>query len=405
MTLAAGLTPSGFVAPTFAEIQADINTQILANVDAGLDLAPDQPIGQIVAIFAEQLAEAYEVVATVYGSYDPNSAEGRLLENIAAITGTVPQAATYSIAQATLGLSASTTVTAGAIAYVAGQPQNQWVLESTVTSTSAGNYPATFRSLNPGPVAAPAGTLTQIQTATVGWNSVTNALDAIPGDAADTDTTLRIKRAEELNGQGSGTVDAIRAAVAKVLGVNSVLVTENTSLFTAADGTPGKAFHVVVYAPTATNDDIAQAIWDNKPSGILAYGATTGTATDSQGNPQTVAFDVATDLPLYLVLTTTPNSLTTAQTNAVGQALVDWAEGTFDANGNELTAPNLVLGGNVIALAIRAAAIVPGVTSDVPTFTLGFAPSPVGTSNLTVSGTQIAILTLAGILINGVVPT
>ena len=84
---------------------------------------------------------------------------------------------------------------------------------------------------------------------------------------------------------------------------------------------------------------------------------------------------------------------------------MDWAEGTFDANGNELTAPNLVLGGNVIALAIRAAAIVPGVTSDVPTFTLGFAPSPVGTSNLTVSGTQIAILTLAGILINGVVPT
>ncbi len=42
------------------------------------------------------------------------------------------------------------------------------------------------------------------------------------------------------------------------------------------------------------------------------------------------------------------------------------------------------LGDDVIALGLRAAALIVGV-SDVPTFTLGFAPGPVATANLPIA--------------------
>jgi hypothetical protein len=389
-----GLTPQGYIANTVQEEITDLGNSILANVDGGLDLSPDQPLGQLVGIFAEKFTELTELGATVYNAINPNAAEGQLLANVSALSGTYPQVATYSIVQATLTLNASTTVTAGATAIVAGQPANIWVLQTTVTSTSPGNYPATFQSQVPGPFVANAGTLTVIGTPTIGWTAVTNAADAEQGLMADTDTTLRQKRALELLGEGSGDIDAIRAAVLKVGGVEQVFVYENTTLVTDGTGLPGKSFRVVIWdGPTmaALNDAVAQAIWDSKPAGILSFGTTaSGNATDSTGTIRTILFDRAVQVPIYVTLTTTPGTLTTAQTAAVKLALTTYASTNYN------------LGVEVVALALRAQAILPGVTIDVPTFFLGTAPSPVGTGNIAISGLDIATLSSTNILVNGV---
>jgi hypothetical protein len=403
MTLVAGLTPSGFTAPTFAEILADVDADCTSTIDAGLNLAPDQPIGQWNGIQCEKLAEIYELIATLYGAFDPGAAEGRLLVNLAALTGTVPQAATYSTVTCSLNLNATTTVTAGALAYVNGQPQNLWELVTTVTSVGAGIYPAQFRSLNPGPFSAPAYTLTQIQVSTSGWNSITNPLDAVLGQSADTDATLRTRRQEELGGQGSGDIDSIRRNVLNVLGVRNAIVTENTSPLPAADGSPGKSFHVVAWTgpgspSAATIAAIAQAIWISKDAGILAYGASSGVATDVLGNPQTVGFDFANQLPVYISLTTSSKvPLTSDQVAVVKQAIVDFAEGSA-------TLPvGIDLGQNVVALSLRAAAFdsLPGIITDVPSLLLGFAPSPTYWGNLSVTSTQIATFDTSNILVNG----
>jgi uncharacterized phage protein gp47/JayE len=269
------------------------------------------------------------------------------------------------------------------------------VLEADVTSTIAGNYNGTFRSQTPGPFTAPAGTLTVIGTPTIGWTAVTNPLDALPGLSADTDTTLRQKRAEDVLGTGSGDLDAIRAAVLKVGGVLQVFVFENTSLITDANGLPGKAFRVVVWdgvGHAASNTNIAQAIWDSKPSGILSFGtgANSGVATDSTGTARTILFDRAVQVPIFIVCTTTPSTLTTAGTAAVKAALVAYATANYN------------LGVSVIALALQASALIPGVTTDVPTFFDGTAPGPVTDVNIPISGLQIATLSTTNILVNGV---
>ena len=110
-----GLTPTGYVATTVDAEVNDLNAKLLANVDGGLDLAPDQPFGQIVAIFAEKFAELTELGATVYSATNPAGAEGALLVNLATISGTHPQVATYSKVTVNLTLTAGATVSAGAV--------------------------------------------------------------------------------------------------------------------------------------------------------------------------------------------------------------------------------------------------------------------------------------------------
>lgn len=393
--MTSGLTPQGFSATTVQEEVDDLNNKFLANVDGALDLSPDQPIGQIISIFSEKFAELMELGATVYNSINPNAAEGQLLANVCSISGTFPQVATFSTVTANLLLAASTTVTAGAIATVAGQPANRWVLIADAVNSggTTATVSAQFRSEVAGPFVANAHTLTVIGTPTIGWISVDNPADAVAGLPADTDTTLRQRREAELAGEGAGTVDAIRAAVLKVAGVIQAFVFENTSLVTDGTGLPGKAFRVVVWdgpGMSATNDHIAQAIWDHKPSGILSFGSLVGNATDSTGTVRALNFDRAIQKRLYVVCTTTPGTLNTAGTQAVKNALAAYALATFN------------LGVSVIDLPFRAAALVPGVTTDVPTFMFDFVPSPTNTANLPITGQQIATLQTADILVNGV---
>jgi uncharacterized phage protein gp47/JayE len=388
------MTPQGFLPTTVEEEVTELGTKFQANIDNALDLAPDQPIGQTIGIFAEKYAELTELGATIYNALNPNAAEGQLLTNVSAISGTYRQIATFSLVGAELTLNASTTVHAGATAVVLGQPQNVWVLQHDVTSTTAGVYLGTFQSQVVGPFAAPAGTLTVIGTPTIGWLSVTNIADAVQGLPGDTDTTLRQKRALELLGEGAGDLDAIRAAVLKVGGVQQCFVYENTSLVTDTTGLPGKSFRVVIWdgiAMSASNNAVAQAIWNTKPSGILSFGtgANSGVATDSTGAPRTILFDRAVQVPIYVSCTTTPSSLTSPQRTTVKAAFAAYA------------LANYTLGTPVIALALRAAGLVPGVTTDLPTFTLGTAPAPVGTANIPISGLQIATLDTANILVNG----
>jgi uncharacterized phage protein gp47/JayE len=392
-----GLTPQGFVAPTVDEEVLALNAEVLANVDAALDLDPDQPVGQWIGVNSKKFADIAEILATVYNSMNPDEAEGQLLKNIAAISGTRPQIATYSIVKAALlTLNAGATAHAGDIVTVAGQSTNRWVLLADVTNPggSPAAFPGDFRSEQTGAFVANAGTLTVIETPEIGWTAVTNPTDAVAGLVADTDTTLRQKREIELAGEGSGDIDSIRAAVLKVEGVLQVFIFENITLsYDAVTGLPPKSFRVVIWdgpGLSASNAAVAQAIWTHKGSASLSYGTTLVAVTDSGGNPQPVRFDRATQLRLYVVATTTPGSLSTAGTAAVKASLAAYAAATFN------------LGEIVIALPFRSAALVDGVDIDVPSFQFGFTPAPTNTGNLGVTGLQIATLATTDILVNGV---
>ena len=92
----AGLTTDGFEIKTLAEIKAEIEQLQLENVDANLNQSADSVIGQINAIFANQLREVWELVQAVYTSAYPDTASGQALSYLAAMTGTIRRSATPS---------------------------------------------------------------------------------------------------------------------------------------------------------------------------------------------------------------------------------------------------------------------------------------------------------------------
>lgn len=381
-----GLTPAGFVAPTVQEIVDAITADLLANLSANLDTSPDQPIGQLVGIFAEKIVEVWETVATIYNQSDPDAAEGYLLDALCALTGTRRRSATYSTVTCTLNLAGGTTVPAGAVVAVAGQPANTWVLEANAVNAggTTADVSAVFRASYTGPTVANATTVTVIQTPVSGWNSVINPMDASVGIVEDTDATLRVRRQAELAAPGSGTIDAIRADLLQVAGVLQVFVLENNKdTYDTSTSLPAHSFAAIIWdgvSANAANNDVAQVIWNDKPTGVQSIGSISGVAVDSAGNNQTVPFFRAVQKPVYLrVRVQGDHVLSTPELQAVADTLAAYGRTNFNM-------------GQLIYLT-RLESIVLSVPHilDV-TLTAGFAPSPGGTANLSFSQYEMPTL-------------
>lgn len=388
------LTSTGFVMPTLEETKASLEAELLETVDPALDLSPDQPFGQIVGIFSSKVTEVYEIVQTLANSMNPGTAANFLLDNIAAITGTKREQPKKSTVKLNCVLGASFTAAAGAMtANVLGQPDVLWRNVGAVSQTLAGTYSIDFECIIYGPNPANAGTLTTITVPVAGWTSCTNPLDAVLGSFDEKDESLRKRREDELSAPGACTVDSIRADVLQVPGVQQCYVFENVTLATDANGLPGKSIEVVIYdgnTPAAVNADVAQTVWDGKPSGSETVGSTTVSVKDSQGNDRYAKFSRATVKNVWLEY----------------DVVVD--ANFFPANGADLIKTAAALHGDtyqnlsvdVFAVRFKSQALtIPGVL-DVPALRLGFTALPVGTANLTITGREIADIDTSRILVN-----
>ena len=381
-----GLTSTGFVAATLEEIKEEIETELLATVDPGLDLSPDQPMGQIVGIVSQREAKLWELLAVAYGGADPAAAESFLLDGVCDLTGTTRLPATKSSVTINCGVDNNFSAAVGALkANVSGSPLVLFKNKSAVGPlTPAGTYPIVFEATEYGPTQALAGTLTVITAPVGGWNTATNPLDATLGRLTETDAALAIRREEELSKAGACTVDSLRADLLEVTGVQQAFVFENTSLVTNSDGMPGKSFEAVIFdgtSPAATNADIAKVVWEGKPSGIEMHGTTSVNHVDATGVTRVVKFSRATVRQVWLEFDLTIDANTWP---ATGATLVKAAVALAGASA-------LNLGIDVVAARVKAWAFGLGVL-DVTALRLGFAVSPVGTSNLTITGRQIASL-------------
>lgn len=160
----------------------------------------------------------------------------------------------------------------------------------TVVETTVG-VPQSFVSMTAeeyGPIPAPRATLTQIVTPVAGLTTTKNAMAAIVGRDVETDAELRLRRMQELQKAGAGTVEAIRAKLLDVDGVTQAIVFENDSMMTDSDGLPPKSFRAFVQG--GLDEDIGQAIWESKPAGIATSGTELEVITDSQGINHNIRF-------------------------------------------------------------------------------------------------------------------
>jgi len=158
-----------------------------------------------------------------------------------------------------------------------------------------------------GPVDIQANSVTRIAVPVIGWDSVTNPSVAVEGTNLETDTELRSRYYTAKFQDSVNTYEAIYAALVKLDGVEQVIIYENeTDTALISPPVPAHSFYPIVLG--GNTQEIAQAIWDNKPAGILSYGGVTEAVIDSMGVSHNISLDRPTDVDIYVAVSVSKDS-------------------------------------------------------------------------------------------------
>ncbi|WP_257803220.1 baseplate J/gp47 family protein [Burkholderia glumae] len=328
-TVAPTISAAGISAPTFADIYAWLQQQFQAIYGADIYIDPDSQDGQLLAAFAQAIADCNAVAIGVYNSFSPAKAVGAALSSNVKINGIQREAASYSSADLMLVGQAGTTITNG----IAKDANNyQWALPASVTVPPAGETIVTATCTTIGAIAAPAGTINQIGTPTRGWQTVTNPSDAAPGAPVETDAALRARQSVSTAIPSLTVLDGIVGAVGNIASVTRYVAYENDTSATDANGIPPHSISLVVEGGDATA--IANAIATKKTPGSGTYGTTQIVVPDIYGRPITISFFRPTDAPISAVVTLRPLAgYTTATGVAIQNAIAAYISGVAIGGG------------------------------------------------------------------------
>jgi uncharacterized phage protein gp47/JayE len=371
MSSAYGVSPTGFAAKPLATCRGELEQLVRATFGEGTNLEPEGPWGQLVGILAEREAELWDLSQEVYGSRDPDQAQGSALDALAAITGTVREPARRSWVLCDLGGTPGTVVEAGAVASVEDGGARFVSVARAVLDSAGVASGVRFEAEQPGPVIAPATRLSVIETPVAGWGSVVNPADATIGADVETDAALRLRRRDELTVAASATLDAVRAEVLRVPGVTACTVFENATSGTV-NGMPPSSVEVLVSG--GADADIAQAIWRSRSAGIETYGTSSATLVDTQGVTRAVEFSRPTAVNVWakIVLKKDPLRYPANGDQLVREAVAAQAQA------------RLGVGGDLVTRAFFPAVLSVSGVVDVPTFqVVKAAPPPAATPAFT----------------------
>lgn len=377
-----GWLPTGFRRKTFATIRDQIASRWRSTISRRLRIDEDSIFGNILFPIADELALLWELEETAAGALDPRNAVDVVAEGTLELVGVLREKPKQGFVDCDVStnLSEETEFEAGdLIAHVVGQPDNRWLNEAF--TAPAGENTTSVRYVSEGvgsSYRAPSGSLIRIAQSVNGWTGITNPLDATAGVDEESIESAFIRFREALGAQGSGTVDSIRADVQAVEGVQQVRVFFNRTTEQVGD-LPPKSTHIVVWdgiEQDADDGDIAQAIFDTVGGGTQTFGATSGTASDSEGNALDMAFSRAEAVQIYV-------DVTVISENGVDEQSV---------KDSVIERMPFLIGKSVVYEKILAGPASLDEVDDIDSFTFGTDPDPVGTNNVAVSETQIAYL-------------
>ncbi|MBR8654278.1 hypothetical protein KDH83_13330 [Achromobacter sp. Marseille-Q0513] len=353
-TTAPTIDATGIHAPTYAEVLAFLQSQFRAIYGADTYLEADSQDGQLLAIIAAAINDTNTAAVQVYNSFSPAKGIGAALSSNVKINGISRASASASTVDLRIVGQAGTTIQNG-IAKDANQ--QQWALPASVVIPPSGELTVTASNTGQGAIAAPAGTITQIGTPTLGWQSVTNPAAATPGAPVETDAALRVRQAVSVALPSRTVLEGTVGAVASIAGVARYRAYENDTNATDANGIPSHSISLVVDGGDAMA--IASAIAAKKTPGTGTYGTTTEVVTDIYGIAHPIHFFRPTTAPITAVITIKAlTGYTTMTGNQIKQAVAGYVNAVEIGGGlsgsvewgDAITAANSVGGGTAYKL-------------------------------------------------------
>lgn len=289
-----GLYIPGYNAIYSADVNTDSNT----------------PDGQLIGLLAQMAVDLRELLVQINNSFDPDQAQGVLLDERVAINNVTRIGGTYTVQPISIivsetvalqGLDANYNNPNGTGYTVQDGNGNQFILADTTTFT-AGTTVADFRAQAVGAVSVPINTITNPVTIIAGVTSVNNPNSAITvGVNQETDAALRIRRAASTATASSGNSQGLLGLLLALPGVTEAVVNQNRTGSTDVNGTPGHTIWVVVAG--GANSDIANLLYKRISDGAGMRGGVSFTITTVSGSLFTASWDVPVPETLYIRFT------------------------------------------------------------------------------------------------------
>jgi len=160
-----------------------------------------------------------------------------------------------------------TIIPAGSIASVASS-QDQFRTTEMAVIGQSGSITMQMESAETGPIPAPIGSLSEVASSVLGWETVTNPSAAILGRSRESDVASRTRRRNTLALQGVAIPEAIISRVYNVDGVRSLSFRENyTSAPIMIDNIALAPHSIYVCVDGGSDADVGRALLASKTIG------------------------------------------------------------------------------------------------------------------------------------------
>ena len=269
---------TGINYPDYPTLLAQIQSQLQDIFGNDINLDPDSQDGESTAIITQAIYDTMQIAVMTYNFYSPQFALSDSLDRNVRINGIFRQAGSFSTVNLTLIGTSGTVITNGVVQDSLGQ---FWDLPPSVVIPISGTIIVTADSQIMGDVRAGAGTVNRISTPTNGWQSVTNALDSIPGTDTESDAHLRERQTQSTMIPNLTVLDGIGGGLTSLVGVSRIVLYQNDTGITNPLGIPPYSIACVVEGGDA--QEIGDVIAQKKSPGVGTYGDIPVTTTDSRG--------------------------------------------------------------------------------------------------------------------------
>lgn len=281
---------TGLHIPTYNDILEDMIAAMKQIYGDDIYLDNSSPDYQLLSIFALKQSDTLQALAYAYNARSPETAIGTSLDSVVKLNGIKRKAASQSTCQVNITGTPFTQIVDGAVRDRAGLT---WDLPSSVVIDSSGTTYTVATCRTAGAVSALAGDISQIETPTYGWVSVTNEVAAVLGNAQETDAQLRERQTISTANPSQTMLDGTKGAIAALKNVSRYAVYENdTNVSSVTDDNPyGLPAHsVTCVVEGGTDEDVAEAIFLHKGIGCYTNGDVVVEYTDQNDYINRVRF-------------------------------------------------------------------------------------------------------------------
>lgn len=301
------ISANGLVTQDLNSIIQEIQAKMNAIYGSSINVEYNSPDGQFINISSQEKKDVLDLVTQFYNNLDVDRVIGIPQQILYKLNGLTIKAYTYSFCYVNVTTTQALTLeglddninNSGGTGYtVTDVNGNRWILAETTVFTQAETKLLNFRAAELGQVTALPNVITIMETIIAGVSGVNNpASNYITGEKGESASEFRLRRNRMLEKPSQSYEESLQGQLLDLDNVTQAKVYSNRTNSTV-NTIPAHAVWVIVQG--GDSDDIGRLIYNNVAPGIPMKGTQSVTITKLNGDTETVYYDIARSLNLYI---------------------------------------------------------------------------------------------------------